>query len=136
MTTEIIYQGELRCKATHERSKTVIATDAPVDNKGKGAAFSPSDLLAVALGTCIITTIGIKTDDWASESSFEGTRIEVTKTMSQDPRRVGQLDVDIYPPAGIQLDDKQRQIAENIAHTCPVAKSLHSDLKQNITFHW
>ncbi|SEA41114.1 Uncharacterized OsmC-related protein [Arachidicoccus rhizosphaerae] len=134
MTTEIVYQGELRCKATHERSKTVIATDAPVDNKGKGAAFSPSDLLAVALGTCIITTIGIKTDDW--DSSFEGTRLEVTKIMSQDPRRVGQLDVDIYPPVGIQLDDKQREIVQRIAHTCPVAKSLHADLVQNINFHW
>ena len=134
MTTEIVYQGELRCKATHERSKTVISTDAPVDNKGKGAAFSPSDLLAVALGTCIITTIGIKTDDW--DSSFEGTRLEVTKTMNQDPRRVGRLDVEVYPPVGIELDDKQRAIVERIAHTCPVGKSLHPDLVQNIRFHW
>jgi len=134
MTTEIIYKGSLRCDATHVRSKTRISTDAPVDNKGKGEAFSPSDLLAVALGTCIITTIGIKTDDW--ESSFEGTRVEVIKTMNQDPRRVGQLAVDIYPPTGIQLDDKQRKIVENIAHTCPVAKSLHPDLKQIVTFHW
>lgn len=134
ITTEILYQGELRCQATHERSKTVIATDAPVDNKGKGAAFSPSDLLAVALGTCIITTIGIKTDDWTS--SFEGTRLEVTKTMIQEPRRVGQLEVHIYPPKSLALDEKQRVIVERIAQTCPVAKSLHPDLKQLIHFHW
>lgn len=134
MTTEIIYKGELRCAATHIKSQTVIATDAPVDNKGKGAAFSPSDLLAVALGTCIITTIGIKTDDWAH--SFEGTRLEVIKTMSQDPRRVGQLQVDIYPPEGLALEEKERTIVEHIAHACPVAKSLHPDLKQIISFHW
>lgn len=134
MTTEIVYKGELRCDATHIRSKTLITTDAPVDNKGKGAAFSPSDLLAVALGTCIITTIGIKTEEW--ESSFEGTRLEVIKTMAQEPRRVGQLQVDIYAPEGIRLDDKQRKIVENIAHTCPVAKSLHPELKQIVTFHW
>lgn len=134
MTTEILYKGELRCDATHIKSQIVIATDAPVDNKGKGAAFSPSDLLAVALGTCIITTIGIKTDGW--ENSFEGTRLEVIKTMNQDPRMVKQLQVDIYPPDGLQLDDKQRKIVENIAEVCPVAKSLHPDLKQVVTFHW
>ena len=134
MTSEIIYQGALRCAATHSKSGTVISTDAPLDNKGKGAAFSPSDLLGAALGTCIITTIGIKTDDW--EESFEGTRIEVVKTMMQEPRRVGELKVDIYLPKDLALDEKKRQIVERIAHQCPVAKSLHPDLKQVITFHW
>lgn len=134
MTTEIIYKGALRCDATHSRSQTVLTTDAPVDNKGQGASFSPSDLLAVALGTCIITTIGIKTEDWAQ--SFEGTRLEVIKTMAQEPRRVGKLQVDIHLPAGIRLEEKERKILENIAKLCPVGQSLHPDLQQIITFHW
>ena len=134
MTTEIVYKGSLHCNATHVKSKTLISTDAPVDNMGKGEAFSPSDLLAVALGTCIITTIAIKTKDW--ESSFEGTRLEVIKTMNQDPRMVAQLEVAIYFPASLHLEDKQRIILERVAHTCPVAKSLHPDVKQIISFHW
>lgn len=132
MTTEIVYKGSLRCEATHVISNTLIETDAPLDNKGKGAKFSPSDLLAVALGTCIITTIGIKTADW--EKPLEGTRLEVTKIMASEPRRVGALNIDIYLPEGLQLDDKEQKILENIVRTCPVAQSLHPDLQQNVTF--
>lgn len=134
MTAEIIYKGSLHCQATHVKSQTIIETDAPIDNKGKGAKFSPSDLLAAALGSCIITTIGIKTDTW--EKSLDGTRLEVTKVMSLAPRRVAELTVEVYLPDGSKFDEKERQILENIAKTCPVAASLHPDLQQKISFHW
>lgn len=134
MTAEIVYKGALRCEATHLQSSTLIETDAPSDNKGKGEKFSPSDLLAAALGTCIITTIGIKTETW--EVNLTHTRLEVTKIISGDPRRVGEIKVDIYLPATVHLDEQQKRLLEKIAETCPVAKSLHPDLKQTVLFHW
>lgn len=134
MTAEIVYKGALRCEATHLQSSTLIETDAPTDNKGKGEKFSPSDLLAAALGTCIITTIGIKTETW--EVNLTHTRLEVTKIMSGDPRRVGEIQVDIYLPANVQLEDQQKKMLEKIADACPVARSLHPDLKQTVRFHW
>lgn len=134
MTTEIVYKGALRSEATHLQSGTIIETDAPTDNKGKGEKFSPSDLLAAALGSCIITTIGIKTETW--EVNLTHTRLEVTKIMSGEPRRVGEILVDIYLPANVQLEEQQKKILEKIAHACPVARSLHADLKQTVQFHW
>lgn len=134
MTAAVIYKGALRCEAIHEKSGTLIETDAPLDNKGKGAKFSPSDLLAAALGSCIITTIGIHSEDWSRR--LEGTRLEVSKVMAAAPRRIAEINVDIFFPAGHGFSDKERIQVENTAHACPVAKSLHPDIQQNLTFHW
>lgn len=135
MATSILkYQGELRVEAVHIQSGTLIQTDAPKDNHGKGEAFSPTDLLAVSLGTCILTTIGIK----ASQSGMpgiEGATAEVTKIMYPDPRRVGEVHVKLTFPAN-NYSDKDKQIYANTAHHCPVAKSLHPDLKQVLEFSW
>jgi len=134
MTSEIIYKGELRADCKHLQSGTVIETDAPADNKGKGARFSPTDLVATALGSCIITTMAIKTEDWNID--LNGTKLEVTKIMNAEPRRIGEIKIDICFPKHLSLDDKQKTIIERIASTCPVAKSLHPDLVQAINFNY
>ncbi|MDE1193426.1 MAG: OsmC family protein [Arachidicoccus sp.] len=134
MTSEIIYKGELRADCKHLQSGTIIETDAPTDNKGKGERFSPTDLLATALGSCIITTIGIKTEDMGID--LKGTKIDVSKVMYADPRRIGEIEVNIYFPKNLNLDEKQKTIIERIAHACPVSKSLHPDLKQIINFYY
>lgn len=134
MTSEIIYKGELRADCSHLQSGTTIETDAPTDNKGKGARFSPTDLIATALGSCIITTMAIKTEDW--DIDLTGTKLEVTKIMNTEPRRISEIKVDIYFPKTLQLDDKQKTILDRIAHTCPVAKSLHPDLIQMVRFNY
>ena len=133
MTASIIYQGDLRCSATHLQSGTVIETDAPTDNRGKGEKFSPTDTLCVALATCAITTMALRSRDMNIE--LKDTRIEVLKHMLKDPRRVGQIDVVIHFPQ-LQLDEEQRSILESAGNNCPVAKSLHPDLKLNIEYRW
>ena len=133
MTTEIIYKGELRTDCKHLQSGTVIETDAPTDNNGKGERFSPTDLIATALGSCILTTMAIKME---SEIDLTGTRLEVTKVMAANPRRIGEIKIDIYFPKNLQVDDRQKTMLENLAHACPVSKSLHPDLKQTIQFFY
>lgn len=133
MTASIIYQGELRCQATHLQSGTIIETDAPTDNRGKGEKFSPTDTLCVALATCIITTMALKASNMNIE--LKDTKIDVTKYMLKDPRRVGQIDVAIHFPA-LQLNEEQKNILETTGNNCPVAKSLHPDLKVNIEYNW
>ena len=126
MTASIVYKGNLRCECTHLQSGTVIETDAPTDNRGKGERFSPTDTVCVALATCIITTMGIKAQDMNIE--LANTRIAVTKHMLSDPRRIGRIDVVLEFPAGLQLDEKDRLILERVGDNCPVIKSLHPDL--------
>lgn len=133
MTASIIYQGELRCQATHLQSGTIIETDAPTDNRGKGEKFSPTDTLCVALATCIITTMALKASNMNIE--LKDTKIDVTKYMLKDPRRVGQIDVAIHFTA-LQLNEEQKNILETTGNNCPVAKSLHPDLKVNIEYNW
>jgi len=133
MTTEIIYKGELRTDCKHLQSGTIIETDAPTDNNGKGERFSPTDLIATALGSCILTTMAIKME---AEIDLIGTRLEVTKLMVANPRRIGEIKVDIYFPENLQADDRQKTMLENLAHACPVSKSLHPDLKQTIQFFY
>jgi uncharacterized OsmC-like protein len=133
MTTEIIYKGELRTDCKHLQSGTVIETDAPTDNNGKGERFSPTDLIATALGSCILTTMAIKME---SEIDLSGTRVEVSKVMAANPRRIGEIKIDIYFPENLQVDDRQKTMLENLAHACPVSKSLHPDLKQTIQFFY
>jgi len=134
MTSQIIYKGELRTAAKHLQSGTVIETDAPTDNQGKGEKFSPSDLLATSLGNCMMTIMGIKARDMNVD--LTDTSIGITKIMKADPRRVGGIHVTFDFPENLKLDDKQEKILENAALTCPVAKSIHPDIELDVKFNW
>ena len=129
---DIRYEGNLRCRATHGPSQAEIATDAPVDNHGRGESFSPTDLLATALGTCMLTLMGIAAQrhDWELGEAT----VSVRKKMAADPRRVGELEVIITVPA--ELDERARTTLERAALTCPVHKSLHPDLNIPVRFAW
>lgn len=134
MTSQIIYKGGLRTCAIHLQSNTEIETDAPTDNQGKGERFSPTDLMATALGTCMITTMGIKAN--TMNIVLDGTRVDVTKIMVSDPRRIGKLIAHVYLPAHLNLDDKSKEILERTARTCPVERSLHPDIELDMAFYW
>ncbi|NCT95306.1 MAG: OsmC family protein [Chitinophagaceae bacterium] len=134
MTSQIIYKGGLRTTAVHLQSQTTIETDAPTDNQGKGERFSPTDLVATALGTCMVTTMAIKARTMDIE--LEGTRVDVTKVMVSDPRRIGKIIAHVFFPPGLHLDDKTREILERTARTCPVERSLHPDLELDLAFYW
>lgn len=134
MTASVIYKGHLRCECTHLQSGTIIETDAPTDNKGKGQRFSPTDTVCVALATCVITTMGIKAEDMAIDLS--NTSINVTKHMLSDPRRIGKIDVILNFPATLQLSEKDKIILERTGNNCPVAKSLHPEIVLNIQYLW
>ncbi len=130
---DIVYNGELRCLATHQPSGTVLATDAPKDNHGKGESFSPTDLVATALGTCILTMMGIAAQ--AMQIDLSGTKVVVRKEMVAKPiRRIGSLAVTIDVP--LSLGEAQRQKLINVAMTCPVHKSMHPDVQMPIDFRW
>lgn len=133
MTSKVTYLGSLRTEAEHLKSGEKIITDAPTDNNGKGEAFSPTDLLATSLANCAVTIMGIAANN--HEINIDGTLAEVTKHMGTDPRRVVQIDVKITMPSK-GYSSKERKILEAAAHTCPVSKSLHPDLIQNISFVW
>ena len=129
----IVYEGTLHCSATHGPSGTVISTDAPKDNMGKGESFSPTDLMATALGTCIVTTMGIVAHRHGIDIS--GTTVRVEKHMiTTGIRRIGRLPAEVHVPHTVSNEDRQR--LENAAHTCPVHKSLHPDVDAPVTFMW
>lgn len=128
------YLGELRTRATHLKSGNSIITDAPVDNQGKGEAFSPSDLVATALGSCMLTLMGIAARTHGIE--IEGTKLETTKVMGTDPRRIVRLDVSFAFPAGKTYSDKEKAILEKAAVTCPVYYSLDPAIEKDIQFNW
>lgn len=129
----IEYPGDLQCKATHGPSSTTIMTDAPVDNQGKGRAFSPTDLVAAALGTCIFTVLGIVAK--RSNIDLAGSNMVVRKEMTSQPvRRIGQLQVEIHVPKVPSEEDRRR--LENAAEACPVKRSLHPDIDIPIRFCW
>ncbi|HMO32094.1 MAG TPA: OsmC family protein [Lacibacter sp.] len=134
MTSQIVYQGSLRTEALHLQSGTRIETDAPTDNQGKGERFSPTDLVATALGSCMMTIMGIKARDL--QLDLTGTRLEIQKHMASDPRRISGVDVVIHFPPGLVVDEKQKTILKNAALTCPVAKSLEPAIVQAVSFHW
>ncbi len=133
MTASIIYKGDLRCECTHLQSGTIIETDAPTDNRGKGERFSPTDTVCVALATCIITTMGIRAADMNIDLSQ--THLEVTKHMLSEPRRIGKIEVVLNIP-NIGLDDNTKMIMQKIGDNCPVMKSLHPDLQVVTTYNW
>ncbi len=129
----IEYTGDLHCKLTHGPSKMQIATDAPKDNEGKGQAFSPTDLVAGALGACMLTIMGIVAKRRGID--IAGAKAHVTKEMtSEPPRRISRLPVEITLPAF--LTPQQRQIFESAALTCPVHKSLHPEIDSPIHFQY
>ncbi len=130
-TSKIVYIGELRTQATHLASGTQIITDAPVDNHGKGQAFSPTDLLATSLANCMLTVMGIaaKTHSINMDSAWA----EVTKVMAANPRRVSEIHVKITMPAK-NYTDKEKSILEHTGRTCPVAQSLNKEIFQDISF--
>ena len=131
-TSTVKYIGGLRTEAKHLESGTVIFTDAPKDNHGNGEAFSPTDLTATSLACCMISIMGIVSKRDNIKSS-EGAVAEVTKVMYAEPRRIGEIHVKITMPAN-NYSEKERKILENAAYTCPVAKSLHPDIKQVVEF--
>jgi putative redox protein len=133
MTSKVVYQGGLRTISTHLKSGETIITDAPLDNHGKGEAFSPTDLMSTSLANCMITIMGIAADN--HEINIDGTTAEVTKHMATDPRRVSQIDITIHMPDQ-EYSDKEKKILEKAGLTCPVSFSLHPDIVQNISFIW
>lgn len=135
-TIETFYIDELRTEAKHLHSGTKLITDAPLDNQGKAESFSPTDLLATSLGSCMITVVGIAARTQGFETKLRGTRIEITKIMKSDPRRVGEIKVDVHFPKTESFSEKERKIVEHTARTCPVALSLHPDLIQSWNFIW
>ncbi|MFN8294868.1 MAG: OsmC family protein [Chitinophagales bacterium] len=129
LTSKITYLGELRTEATHLQSGNKIITDAPADNHGKAEAFSPTDLAATSLASCMLTIIGIKLS--GSNKNINGATAEVTKVMYSEPRRIGEIHIKMNIPDD-NFTEKEKQILINAAHACPVAKSLHPDIKQEI----
>lgn len=127
------YLGDLRCTATHGPSQNSLITDAPVDNHGKGQSFSPTDLCATALGTCMATVMGIYAQ--RHEIDLRGMRISVSKDMTSTPvRRIAQLTTEIHIP--LPVTHPQREALERVALTCPVHQSLHPEVEKPITFIW
>jgi putative redox protein len=127
-----IYQGEKHCALTHEASGSHLETDAPKDNHGKGERFSPTDLVGAALGSCIVTTMAIQTEK--DGLNLKGTRFEIEKIMSSNPRRISELRIAIVLPQSLSAADRQR--LEKIAWGCPVKESLHPDLKVDLQFDY
>ncbi len=133
MTASIMYLGDLRCECTHLQSGTVIETDAPTDNRGKGERFSPTDTVCVALATCMITTMGIKAADMKID--LTDTQIDVTKHMLSEPRRIGKIEITLHLPA-LTLTEHERTTLQRTGDNCPVMKSLHPDLEVVANYVW
>ncbi|MBP9214819.1 MAG: OsmC family protein [Chitinophagaceae bacterium] len=135
MTSRIVYTGDLRTELTHLQSGTVIENDAPTDNQGKGEKFSPTDMLATSLGSCMITTMAIRAADM--NLNFTGTSINITKIMSSDaPRRVSGIVAELNFTKDFIATDEQKEQLIRIARSCPVEKSLHPNIKLDVTFNW
>ena len=132
---DAVYEGQLGCRATHEPSGTTLITDAPLDNGGRGGSFSPTDLVGTALGTCIMTIMGIVAE--RHDVDLRGTRVEVIKEMIQQPyRRIGSLRTVVTVPADACPDEEMRKRFVTAAEHCPVHKSIHPDIDAPIEFVW
>lgn len=132
MTSKVTYLGDLRTKSIHVQSGSEIISDAPLDNNGKGEAFSPTDTVANALASCMMTIMGIKARDL--EADFVGSTAAVSKIMNAEPRRIGAIEI-VFEMQGV-ADEKSRTILERAAMTCPVFLSLSSEIEKKITFNW
>lgn len=132
MTSRITYLGELRTSCEHLQSGTVVLTDAPLDNHGKGEAFSPTDLVATSLGSCMMTIMAIKAQELGVE--LKDSTIDITKVMQSEPRKISKIVADLHIP--VHTSEKNQVILERVAMNCPVLLSLHPDIEKDITFHW
>ena len=132
MTSKVNYLGDLRTSAIHVASDKNIITDAPIDNQGKGEAFSPTDTVATALASCLLTIMGIKARDLNID--IKNTTAEVSKVMASNPRRISEIQITVNFTRN--YDQRIKKILEKAALACPVSNSLHPDLKQNILFNW
>jgi putative redox protein len=130
---EVFYDENLRTRALHHASGATLVTDAPPDNQGRGEAFSPTDLVASALGSCMLTIMGIAAEKY--RFSIEGARARVQKIMSENPRRIKEIVIDLYFPDKA-YSEKEKKIIEFAAANCPVSKSLHPDIRQSVHFHF
>ncbi|MEN9335635.1 MAG: hypothetical protein RLZZ500_622 [Bacteroidota bacterium] len=131
-TSKVTYLGELRTSSEHLQSGSVLISDAPTDNNGKGEAFSPTDTVANGLASCMFTVMGIKAREM--EVDFSGSTATVTKIMGTEPRRI--TEIHVVFSMNVEVDEKTKTILERTAMTCPVYYSLHPDIKKEITFHW
>lgn len=131
-TSKVIYKGDLRTESTHLQSGTTILTDAPTDNHGRGEAFSPTDMVANSLATCMFSIMGIKAK--AMDIRIEDSTAEVTKIMQAEPRKISEIIVSFEMNAVV--DEKSKTILERAAMTCPVFLSLHPDIKKTVSFNW
>jgi len=134
MTSTVIYEGELRTVAKHLASGTTIETDPPVDNQGKGEKFSPTDLVATALGSCMLTIMGMKARDL--NVNLKGTRIEIKKMMKADPRRISGIHLTFHFPEKLKLTENSKNILQIAGDTCPVRYSIHPDIAVQIEYNW
>lgn len=133
MTATITYDANLRTTCLHLQSGSSFETDAPSDNKGQGARFSPTDLIATGLGACLITTMGIKAE--SMDIKLDGAKVDVTKVMMSEPRRIGKIVIAVTMPK-LDLDERTKEILERVGRTCPVERSLHPDMELDISFTW
>ena len=133
MTATVTYDAKLRTTCLHLQSGSSFETDAPSDNKGQGARFSPTDLIATGLGACLITTMGIKAE--SMDIQLDGAKVDVTKVMMSEPRRIGKIVIAVTMPA-LNLDAHSKEILESVGRTCPVDRSLHQDMELDISFTW
>ncbi len=132
MTSKVTYNGGLRTSCEHLRSGDTFITDAPIDNNGKGQAFSPTDTVATGLASCMLTMMGIKAN--SLDVDLTNAMAEVTKHMAADPRRISKIEVKLSLPKNVS--DKNRKILEHTANTCPVHYSLHPDIEKVISYNW
>ena len=131
MTSTVVYERALRTTCTHLRSGNSFETDAPVDNNGKGERFSPTDLMATSLGTCMVTVMGIKARSMGFD--LNGVKIEVEKIMKADPRRVGGINLFFHFPDHLKdVDEKTKQVLKHTGNTCPVQQSIHPEIEVKI----
>lgn len=135
MTSTVTYTGELRTLATHLQSSSVIETDAPTDNQGKGERFSPTDLIGTALAACMLTTMAIRARDL--EPRIRGCSTSTEKIMTSHPRRkIGGIRIIFHWPKEAQFSEKEKHLLEEIAYTCPVKESIHPEIELTIDFNW
>jgi uncharacterized OsmC-like protein len=132
MTSKVTYLGDLRTKSIHVQSGSEIISDAPLDNNGKGEVFSPTDTVANALASCMMTIMGIKARDM--NANIENSTAEVTKIMNAEPRRIGAIEI-VFDMKGTE-DEKNKTILERAAMSCPVFLSLHPEIEKRISFNW
>src|SRR5690606_31216698 len=133
-TIKTEYLGELRTRATHLQSGNALITDAPLDNQGKGEAFSPTDLVATAFGSCMLTIMGMAARD--NNIDLEGVVLETTKIMGANPRKIARLDVSFTFPNSQSYSEEDKAILERAAKTCSVFYSLDPAIEKNLQFHW